>query len=106
MNSSLAQDTASSAVDTLTQSYSGKWEGVEGVEQTSQFIQFMASYDLIFVVLGVSLIIWFVLLFYIIKVGKNVTKLEHPIHTTNETSTYSRGGSHCWFYLFTNVRFW
>lgn len=85
MNSSLAQDTASSAVDTLTQSYSGKWEGVEGVEQTFQFIQFMASYDLIFVVLGVSLIIWFVLLFYIIKVDKNVTKLEQTIHTTNET---------------------
>src|SRR5690625_590254 len=105
MNSSLAQDTASSAVDTLTQSYSGKWEGVEGIEQTSQIIQFMASYDHIFVELGVSLIIWFVLLFYIIKVDKNVTKLEQTIHITNETKTYSLGDSHCWFYLFTNVQF-
>ena len=85
MKISRAQETPATTVDTLTQSYSGKWEGAEGLEETSQFIQFMASYDLIFVVLGVSLIIWFVLLFYIIKVDKNIAKLEKTIKSSNET---------------------
>lgn len=79
------QDSATTAVDTLTQSYSGKWEGTEGVEQSSQFIQIMASNDLIFVVLGVSLIIWFVLLFYIINVDKKLSKLEESIKNSDET---------------------
>lgn len=73
------QDSTKAAVDTLTSSYSGKWEGVEGIEQSSGFIQFMASNDLIFVVLGVSLIIWFVLLFYLIRVDRNVSKLEKSL---------------------------
>lgn len=79
------QDSATTAVDTLTESYSGKWEGAEGVEQSSQFIQIMASNDLIFVVLGVSLIIWFVLLFYIINVDKKLSKLEESINNSDET---------------------
>lgn len=73
------QDSTNTAVDTLTNSYSGKWEGAEGIEQTSAFIQFMASNELIFVVLGVSLIIWFVLLFYLIRVDRNVSKLEESL---------------------------
>lgn len=85
MNISRAQETSSTAADTLTQSYSATWEGTEGLEESSQFLQFMASYDLIFVVLGVSLIIWFVLLFYIIKVDKNIAKLEKTIKSSNET---------------------
>ncbi|MDZ7720446.1 MAG: hypothetical protein U5K72_16645 [Balneolaceae bacterium] len=81
------QDSVNTAVDTLTNSYSGKWEGVESTEQTSAFIQFMASNDLIFVVLGVSLIIWFVLLFYLIRVDRNVSKLEKSLkeESTDET---------------------
>lgn len=79
------QESAGTAVDTLTQSYSGKWEGAEGIEQSSQFIQFMASNDLIFVVLGVSLIIWFVLLFFIIKVDRNLTKIEDSLKDSDET---------------------
>lgn len=85
MKISLTPESQSTAVDTLTESYSGQWEGAESVAESSQFIQFMASYDLIFVVLGVSLIIWFVLLFYIIKVDKNITKLEKTIKSSNET---------------------
>lgn len=73
------QDSTKTAVDTLTTSYSGKWEGVEGIEQSSGFIQMMASNDLIFVVLGVSLIIWFVLLFYLIRVDRKVGKLEESL---------------------------
>jgi len=73
------QETASNAVDTLTSSYSDRWEGLGGIEESSGFVQFMASNDLIFVVLGVSLIIWFVLLFYLIKVDRNVSKLEELI---------------------------
>lgn len=73
------QETAATDVDTLTNAYSDRWEGVEGIEQSSGFVQFMASNDLIFVVLGVSLIIWFVLLFYLIKVDRNVSKLEELI---------------------------
>jgi len=74
------QDSADTAVDTLTRSYSGKWEGVEGIEQSSGFIQFMASNDLIFVVLGVSLIIWFILLFYLIRVDRNLKKIENSLN--------------------------
>lgn len=74
------QDQTESSVDTLSSSYSDRWEGVEGVEETSSgFIQFMASNDLIYVVLGVSLIIWFVLLFYMVKVDRNVARLEEAI---------------------------
>ncbi|TVR17889.1 MAG: hypothetical protein EA391_03640 [Balneolaceae bacterium] len=78
------QETAATAVDTLTSSYSERWEGLESIEQSSGFVQFMASNDLIFVVLGVSLIIWFVLLFYLIKVDRNVSKLEELIKDSSD----------------------
>lgn len=80
----IVQELAPSGVDTLTQSYSDKWEGTQGIEQSSEFLQFMASGDLIFVVLGVSLIIWFILLFYIIKVDRNLTKIEESINSSDE----------------------
>lgn len=71
------QETISTTVDTLnTGVYSDRWDGVGGIEEASAFMQFMASNDLIFVVLGVSLIIWFVLLFYLIKIDRNLAKLE------------------------------
>lgn len=76
---SIIQDSVKTAVDTLTNSYSDKWEGVEGIEQSSGFIQMMASNDLIFVVLGVSLIIWFVLLFYLVRVDRKVSRLEESL---------------------------
>jgi len=80
----LIQESSPAGVDTLTQSYSDKWEGTQGIEQSSDFLQFMASSDLIFVVLGVSLIIWFILLFYIIKVDRNLSKLEESINSSDE----------------------
>lgn len=78
-----AQEDTVAAVDTLTESYSQKWDGTAGLDQASPLIQTMASYDLIFIVLGVSLIIWFVLLFFIIRVDKKVNKLEEEIEKSN-----------------------
>lgn len=78
------KDFNQSTVDTLTSSYSDQWAGVENPEQSSAFIQFMTSNDLIFVVLGVSLIIWFVLLFFLIRVDKKVTKLEQSVEENKE----------------------
>lgn len=79
MNIESVKDFSQTSVDTLTSSYSDKWAGVETPEQTSAFVQFMSSNDLIFVVLGVSLIIWFVLLFFIIRVDRKVLKLEKTV---------------------------
>ncbi len=70
------QELQSSGVDTLTQSYGDQWGAMENIEEASAFVQLMASNDLIFVVLGVSLIIWFVLLFFLIRVDRKVAKLE------------------------------
>ena len=81
MNLLFTQEQTTTSVDTLTQTYSEKWSGVEGMENSSGFVQMMASNDLIFVVLGVSLIIWFVLLFYMIKVDRKVSELEKEIET-------------------------
>jgi len=77
MKTEFVKENAQTAVDTLTSSYSDQWAGA-GAEESSAFIQFMASNDLIFVVLGVSLIIWFTL-FFMIKVDRNVSKLEETL---------------------------
>ncbi|MEN9838805.1 MAG: hypothetical protein RL177_284 [Bacteroidota bacterium] len=60
--------------DTLTQAYNDKWEGAES--SSNAFIQFMNSNELSFVVLGVSLIIWFVLLSYLYSVDRSLKRLE------------------------------
>jgi hypothetical protein len=60
--------------DTLTQAYSDKWEGAES--SSNAFIQFMNSNELSFVVLGVSLIIWFVMLAYLYSVDRSLKRLE------------------------------
>ncbi|MEP1151288.1 MAG: hypothetical protein JXR20_04890 [Balneola sp.] len=78
------QDVPQATVDTLTSTYGDKWSGAEQIDQTNAFIKFMYSNDLIFVVLGVTLIIWFVLLFFLIKVDKNVSSLESKINTPDD----------------------
>lgn len=90
MTNNFTQEAANSAVDTLTSSYSDSWKALEGVEQSSGFVQMMASNDLIFVVLGVSLIIWFILLFFIIKVDRNVSRLEDSIGEKLSDTTESK----------------
>lgn len=56
------------------------WEGMEQAEYSSAFMQFMSSNDLILVVLAASLLIWFTLLFFIIRVDRKVTQLEQQTH--------------------------
>ncbi len=73
------QEDTAAVVDTLTKTYSQKWEATAGLDQASPLIQAAASNDLIFIVLGVSLIIWFILLFFIIRVDKKVGHLEEEI---------------------------
>ncbi|SMO85337.1 hypothetical protein [Fodinibius sediminis] len=80
-----AQEDSVAAVDTLTKSYSADWQASEGFEQAGPLIQAAASYDLIFIVLGVSLIIWFVLLFFIIRVDKKVGRLENELKQSKKT---------------------
>ncbi|HCD51412.1 MAG TPA: hypothetical protein DEQ34_03125 [Balneolaceae bacterium] len=73
------QEDSLAVVDTLTQVYSQKWAGPEMMDQTNAFIAFMYSNNLIFVVLGVTLIIWAVLLFFLFRVDKKITTLEEKI---------------------------
>lgn len=68
-------------VDTLTSVYSEKWEGIEADQ--SAFVLFMTSNDMIFVVLGVSLIIWFVLLSFIVRAERRIKSLEDALKSSN-----------------------
>lgn len=81
MKLSLTQESSPTAVDSISNRYSERWEGLDSIEESSSFIQFMGSNDLIFVVLGVSLIIWFVLIFFMIKIDRNVSKLEKKVES-------------------------
>jgi len=80
------QETATTVVDTLTSSYSEQWGAMDQMDQASGLVKLMASNDLIFVVLGVSLIIWFVLLFFMFRVDRNVSRLEEQINSKEEIS--------------------
>lgn len=64
-------------LDTLTQVYSEKWAGPEA--EKSFFAEFMTSNDMIFVVLGISLIIWFTLLAYLAKNERKLAAMEKEI---------------------------
>lgn len=61
--------------DTLTSSYNSKWQGAGSVQQ-SDFLSFLTTGDLIFIVLGVTLIIWTVLIIYILRLEKKLQNLE------------------------------
>ena len=66
-------------VDTLSQVYSDKW--ITAVNQgEGLFASFMSSNNLIFVVLGVTLIIWTVLIVYLTRVDKRITMLENKLN--------------------------
>lgn len=64
--------------DTLTAVYSQKWDGPE--QSDGFFAELMTSNDMIFVVLGVSLIIWFTLLFFIARTEKKLKDLENTLN--------------------------
>lgn len=65
--------------DTLSGVYSDRWEGAPGEQESNILMQYMSSNDLIFVVLAVSLIIWSVLAFYLIRVDKKLDRLEQQL---------------------------
>lgn len=73
------QEDSAAVVDTLSQSYSNKWDAMSNLDQAGPLVQMFASHDLIFVVLGVSLIIWFILLYFIMRVDGKVGKLEQQV---------------------------
>ncbi len=77
------QEDSLAVVDTLTKAYSKTWSGATGAEDGA-FIQLMSSHELIYVVLGVTLIIWCVLLFFLFRVDKKVSKLEEQIQSSKE----------------------
>ncbi len=79
MMTDFTQEPNQSGVDTLTQSYQDQWGALDQIEEASAFVQMMASNDLIFVVLGVSLIIWLVLLFFLVRVDRKVSRLEEMV---------------------------
>lgn len=70
---------ATASADTLTQLYSEIWEGYQANENA--FSRLMTSNDMIFVVLGISLIIWFTLLVYLFITDKKITRLEKEFST-------------------------
>ncbi len=65
--------------DTLSAAYNDLWQGVGEPEHGNIIMQTMASQGLIFVVLGVSLIIWFVLIAYLIRLEKKLSDLEQKL---------------------------
>lgn len=77
-----------STADTLSSAYSDRWEGAAtGAESDFFLIEFLASNELIFVVLSVSLIIWFVLAFYLVRVDKKIDALEQKFSSENDSET-------------------
>ena len=71
--------------DTLSSAYAESWQGADGFEGGNVIMQAMASNNLIFVVLSVSLIIWFVLITYLIRLEKKLDRLEkqHPVKSSD-----------------------
>jgi len=65
--------------DTVSAAYSDLWQGVQDPEHGNVIMQAMASQGLIYVVLGVSLIIWFVLIAYLIRLEKKLDRLEQKL---------------------------
>jgi len=82
-----AQEDTTAAVDTLTKAYSNKWDAASNLQHANSVLKAASSHDLIFIVLGVTLIIWFVLLFFIIRVDKKLGKLENEMEQSNVKST-------------------
>ncbi len=85
----IQQDT-SVVVDTLTKAFSQKWQAASEMSSSNAIIQAMGSHNLIFIVLGVTLIIWFVLLFFIIRLDKKVGVLEKQQESLKQTNEMER----------------
>ena len=70
-------------LDTLSQAYSDKWMA-SSLETESFFASFMSSNNLIFVVLGVTLIIWTVLIVYLARIDKKLSMLENHQNSSSD----------------------
>lgn len=71
------------AADTLSDNYYQSWSGTGSQAEAGMFVQIMSSNDLIFVVLAVSLVIWFVLAFYLVRVDRKIDALEQKVSAAN-----------------------
>ncbi|MDI6401111.1 hypothetical protein QLX67_03820 [Balneolaceae bacterium ANBcel3] len=60
------------------------YPGPGSAEEGNVLMQAMASNGLIFVVLAVSLSIWFLLVFYLLKLEKKISLLEKEIQDVKE----------------------
>lgn len=89
MTFNFAQHDTAAAVDTLTKAFENKWHAASEMSSSNAIIQAMGSHNLIFIVLGVTLIIWFVLLFFIIRVDRKVTTLEKKQETMSNINEIS-----------------
>jgi preprotein translocase subunit SecY len=56
--------------------YDDLWQGSGAGDESNMLMQAMASNNLIFVVLAVSLVIWFVFIFYLMRVERKLAQLE------------------------------
>jgi uncharacterized membrane protein SpoIIM required for sporulation len=75
---------SSVVLDTLSRAYSDKWM-TNSLESEGLFTSFMNSNNLIFVVLGVTLIIWTVLIVHLTRIDKKISVLEnHQNYSSDE----------------------
>ncbi len=84
INFFISLQTTAADTSLAMQEYAEKWDAQAQAEQAGVIMQTLASNDLIYVVLAVSLIIWFVLLFYIIRTDRKVSKLEESLNQSNK----------------------
>ncbi|MEX1010568.1 MAG: hypothetical protein WDZ29_00750 [Balneolaceae bacterium] len=88
----MIQEQQQAYVDTLAQSFGENWQGAGSMEGSSAFVQMMSSNELLPVVLGVSLIIWFVLLFFLVRVDLRIKALENELDES-EKDTLTKDSS-------------
>ncbi len=64
--------------DTVGNAYAERWDGA-GAEETNALFQWMSSNELMPVVLVVSLIIWLVFVFYLVRMDKKIEAVEKQL---------------------------
>lgn len=60
----------------LALQYDDLWQGSGAADESNVLMQVMAGSNLIFVVLAVSLVIWFVFIFFLMRVERKLAQLE------------------------------
>jgi len=62
------------------------WKALKDLPASNPVIRAMASHDLIFIVLGVTLIIWLILLFFLVRLDREVARLESKVEQVFPTN--------------------